>query len=342
MDKGKPKHARISQGGTKKYKPTEKPPLGIAHQEKFAPHYVPHPTKTMWERHTEMHNIKPRQIPEDSPYVPLLLDLSDKQTSPDRLPPADLISVEQSIKEVEETGRAFTNNELRYHFNFSNGMISRFRASQRTLKKYMKKSAESHKRLDEKEERNARIFAARLDRSTKNTLADIAKAEGVSRECIRQIVKRYAFKRGIELPPTKGRWETRDLEVGLRCKVVGCNKIKVVKERFKEVWCNQFCDEHRMSKTGYKFYLKGAEWWKMTPKERERFRYHNDITRKTHSRESASRWLARMKSDREKYKPFWDKYKAYHKAYQEKKKQEARTKNIRPFIPPEDHGTEVS
>ncbi len=336
----KPKHAPIAVGRTKKYERVKQVPLGVEHQEQFVPHYVPHPTKTMWERHLEMHNIedehkfsKPNQHGLHIDLGPRTKAGDEAQASRDYLP-HNIKPIQQVMEEVT-AGREFSNGELRWHFGFTKDMVRRFRSEQAKTRKWLSMTEEQRRKIEIKEAtrlgREERMIDMRLTHNM--TYEEIGAAEGVTRERVRQILqqceKRYSVKLlGWERDRKR---DTPILEVAMACKV--CAKRRVVKESETHRWINNFCDEHRMGKYGFNMWEKhGLEWWALDDKARARARYNHDPVKKQKAKIASVRWLARMRSDPEKYKDFWDKYKAYHKKWSAEREAKRKAALIRPYI----------
>lgn len=289
---------RTKQGSKGKWKKGYDP-------DKLAPGYVPHPTKTMWERHVDVHNVEEKYVPS------VRIDLGESAHIHRRQqPPDDLKPVDQVIAEVE-AGRAFTNAELRYHFNFSTLMINRFRAEQLVRERWNKRTDKEKKDATEKQKllikREERIIELRLDMQM--TYEEIGTIENITRERVRQILRNAQIKYGVTFPKyvTRGMDEEKEksLMIAVHCKV--CGLVSEVQEHEKDKWVKQFCDEHRMTKVGYKCYLLGAEWWKMTPLERNRFRYKYDMEKRAKVIKTNLNWKNKIqKSDPVK----WARYKA--------------------------------
>lgn len=277
----------------------------------LAPGYVPHPTKTMWERHTEMHNIDPRPRLSKPNEHGLQVIIGEGNTAGSneyrgpRKPPNGLKPLEQVLEEIKD-GRNFTNPELRYHFGFTTYMVLQYRKEEKRRERQENMTAEQKARLAYKEEREKRIIRRRLDESHP-TLRVIAVEEGISVERVRQILlgaekkfglsiphsDRYGFGRPPGVKPVK----KEQVMVAVHCKV--CGKIREVSEDKKDKWAWQFCSEHHMSPIGYKIWLEHphVEWWRMTENARERARYHYDPARKERAGFYAKRWIARIRQD---------------------------------------------
>lgn len=143
--------------------------IGVAESDKFAPGYVPHPTKTMWERHRDMYNLEDT-VPIDEMLMPRI----DHREAPQpRLyfgrAPKTLKPLKQVLQEVKETKRKFTQGELKHHFGFTKDMIRRFREAERdeaVNKEAPKKWAHLAKRRKEREDRDERMLTMRLASSS--------------------------------------------------------------------------------------------------------------------------------------------------------------------------------
>lgn len=302
--------------------------------------YVPHPTKTMWERHTEMHNIHPRLSKPNEHGLSIILGESggNAGTKIPQEAPSDLKPVEQVIKEVSD-GRDFTNDELRHHFGFDRAMIFKFRRDQERIKRWFKLPEEARKRKEDKVsgglEREKRIIEMRIEQSM--SYKQIAKVEGISNQRVSQILQKAEKKYEVVFTKRLSELWKGDkppvLLVAVRCRY--CKKIMEVPEDEKDVWRNGFCNEHRVSPLIWSFIEQGADWYSADENGRERIRYHFDPNRKKMARIHARRWREKAMQDpvkRARMEEVQRRATATYLAKIKAQKEAERLAKIRPFI----------
>lgn len=319
--------------------------------DEFARGYVPHPTKTMWERHRETHNMPiehTTQRGEDWPegYEPPRLiglgDMKSRTTPNTQLYLSDIGTIEEVLKDVQETGRMFRAKELRWHFGFTTSMIRRYLQEERRQRKFLEKPEPVRKQIEDKRaaryERGKRI----LEMATNgySTLADIGKEVGLTREGVRQALLVIEKREGIKIPRNHPRGEeflARQepvLMVAIRCRY--CKKVVEVPEKKATKWRQGFCKEHAVSKNIWSFIEAGADWYGADGNGRERIRYNYDPNRKAKSKLYARLWKDKIRKDPVKWARFKQLENASIARYtaKMKAKKEAEMKGkIRPFDP---------
>lgn len=265
--------------------------------------YVPHPTKTMWERHMDAHNI--------APYT-----------------------LEEVVAEIVKSKRHFTKNELQEHFGFDDDLIRKFRSNESKEKRMNMMDKEKRQRIEKRKNdraaRELRIIDMRVDKLF--TLEVISKQEGISRERVRQILNAAEKKYGIIFPHNHKVKPEEALKVALHCRV--CGEVREVPDSSKDSWRLGFCETHFMGKKGYDYYLQGARWWEMSKQERYNWRYNNDPDRHNSVSTANSKWRKKIKdTEPERWNRIKEHSRKYGKEYHARKRAEAAPKS-RPYIPP--------
>lgn len=293
----------------------------------LAPGYVPHPTKTMWERHAEMYNIDPQL--HTHPY----LHVGSLKSKKEQREEIKQVVEESKLKEGEE----YSDYELSRIFGFDRYTIITFRESERLAKKEKIQEAKRKAREEKRKHiapREKLILELRLDKEM--TLDAIAAQcdPPITRERVRQILQNIERKAGIKIPSYPGRpdKDAINIPIAVHCKV--CGKIMETTEKKAEHWRNHFCDEHKMSELDYSRYLQDPEYLtlRLSEASKQRWIYHNDPHRKAQLQASNKRYRDRRDNDPVKDAAHKQKFNAYLKEYWKKKKEEKNKKRIRPFI----------
>lgn len=328
--------------------------------DKLAPGYVPHPTKTMWERHREMHKMPTQHDMQHNPTwpegyePPRLIGIDKLKTFTSRsntARPKDLRPLSDILKEVQETGRSFKAKELRWHFGFSTNMVHRYLNEDARQRRMLQKPEAERKLIEEKQAARKNREYIVIEKATDgfSTYKDIGDLIGVTRERVRQIIVQIEQREGIKIPRNYPRGDeykekrTPTIMVAIHCRY--CHKILEVPEGKKLKWRKGFCKEHAVSERIWGFIQQGHDWYNADQNERERIRYKADPNRRDTARFQSSKWRNNLKKDPVKWAAFRVKEDAYQKKWHQKKyaekkaKEEAERKaNVRPFIEVPDNG----
>ncbi len=317
--------------------------LGANDTNEYAPGYTPSlDGSTMWERHVRKNGLDQDAL---QPRFPVPVEPRirivglDKPRKPDsRLKPLD-----QVMKDVA-LGKRIGNRELREYFGFTTKMISNFRYEVRREKK----DGDPEKRwvLKEKAAERERLIIEDRMKDPPLTLEQIGANHGVTRERIRQILKRAEVKYGVTFPRYSlwqggtarfpGETRPEEIKVAVPCRV--CKKIREVVDSEKDRPLRSFCDEHVMSPYGIKAWEKtGVEWWAMTPMQKNKWKYHNDARYRSTRQIAMNAYTKRVRQDPVKYKKMRDAQREYSKEWHKKRNEVKNYFKPRPFIEVPDH-----
>ena len=299
----------------------------------LAPGYIPHPTKTMWERHAEMYNIDPQLHTQPYLHVGSLKSLREQKEEIKK------VVQESKLKEGEQ----YSDYELSRIFGFDRRTIIAFREGERQAKKdalYEEKRKKREEKRAIMQPREIQIVELRIEQQ--KTLQEIGEITGLTRERVRQILVNVEKKAKVTFPKfvngggkgmTKLKEDIVPITIAVHCKV--CGKIMEIPERKYDVEKLYSCKEHKLTVRNLHRFEQNPKWFELDGNARNKWLYENDPNYKRTRSEGMKRHWKKLKQDPVK----WAKHREREKAYLQKYFAKKKAAKVRPFI--ETDGQEI-